>query len=437
MDPYLPITDVYAREILDSRGNPTLEVEVLAGEHYVGRASVPSGASTGTFEAVELRDQEPRYLGKGVKNVARRINEELVPDLLGKNIYDQRDIDQWMIKRDGTEQKRIYGANGILGISMATARAAAKASHLPLFSYLNPEGKYRMPKPMMNVINGGRHAKNHLDFQEFMIVPIGAESFEQALEMGTEVYHTLKLILEKEGKQTAVGDEGGFAPDFKDAFEALSYLEQAVEQAGYKVGEDIGFAIDAAASELHQEDAGMYYFPGESKMMQEERCDCKMEPDTILYGVMRSTDEMIAYYQKLCDTYPILSIEDALNEEDWEGWQKLTEQLGDQVMLVGDDLFVTNKKRLQKGIDQKCANAILIKLNQVGSLTETIETIELAEKAGYQVIISHRSGETVDDFISDLAVAVSAGYLKAGAPCRGERVAKYNRLLRIQEELKQ
>lgn len=435
MHQYLPITDVYAREILDSRGNPTLEVEVLSGESYIGKAAVPSGASTGQYEAWELRDGGNRYHGKGVQKAVDNINEELVQDVVGEDVFAQETIDKIMIEKDGTENKERIGANAILGLSLATARSAAKAAHMPLYCYLGQgEGKV-MPVPMMNILNGGCHAKNSIDFQEFMIMPVGAKSFEEALRMGTEVYHTLKEILAKEGKSTAVGDEGGFAPDLKDTFEVFEYLMRAVTQAGYQTGKDIVFAMDAAASELYQEDAGMYYFPGESQMLQENREEWAKEPDTIRHGVIRPTKEMIELYVKLCETYPIVSIEDALDEEDWEGWKILTETLGKDVQLVGDDLFVTNSRRLQQGIEKGCANSILIKLNQIGSLTETLQAIKLAHQNNYTTIISHRSGETEDTFIADLAVAVNAGQIKTGAPCRGERVAKYNRLLKIEQEL--
>lgn len=416
----IAIIDVHGREILDSRGNPTIEVEVTAetettGRKITGRESVPSGASTGRFEAVELRDGDTRYFGLGVQTVVEHINNRIRNEILGMNVLDQVEIDRRLIELDGTDNKGNLGANALLGVSLACASCAAKAMDLPLFRYLGGPNAKRMPKPMMNVINGGVHAKNSLDFQEFMIVPVSAVKFSDALRMGAEVYHYLKELLNKDGLITAVGDEGGFAPDFASAQEVFSYLEKAVERAGYVPGEDIAFAMDAAVSELYDESRDVYEFPGE--------------------GVTRSADEMIDLYEQLINEFPLISIEDGLQEDDWEGWQKLTDRLGSKVMLVGDDLFVTNSKRIRCGIDLKVANAVLIKVNQIGTLTEALDAIDLSHRAGYKAVISHRSGETEDCFISDLSVAVNAGFIKTGAPCRGERTAKYNELLRIEEQL--
>lgn len=417
----IPITDVYAREILDSRGNPTIEVEILADEKYLGRAAVPSGASTGKFEAVELRDGEKRYHGKGVQKAVDHVNNELAKEIIGCDVLDQGRIDKILIDADGTENKSGYGANAILGISLAVARAAANAIHLPLFAYIGGMHRGKMPVPMMNVINGGAHAANTLDIQEFMIMPVGAKTFKEGLRMCAEIYQELKSLLHAQGLSTAVGDEGGFAPDLPDAKEALKFLSEAVRAAGYELEEDIVFALDVAASELYDSDFKKYVFPGESKMQGHQ--------------VIRSTEEMIDYYEDLANEFPICSIEDPLDEEDWEGWQQMTDILGDELQLVGDDFFVTNVKRLKKGISMGAANAILIKVNQIGTLTEAIDAIFMAKKAGYQTIISHRSGETEDTFIADLAVAVDARQIKTGAPCRAERVAKYNQLLRIEERL--
>lgn len=433
---YLKITDVHAREVLDSRGNPTVEAEVTVNDCHVGRASVPSGASTGMFEAVELRDNEvkndendpcgyqTRYYGKGVLQAVKNVNTEIKKCLLGKNALEQALIDHMMCTLDGTENKSRLGANAILAVSMACARAAAAALGVPLYMYLGGAQSHKMPVPMMNILNGGVHARNKVDFQEFMIMPVGADSFAEGLRMGTEVYHALKKILESEGKVTAVGDEGGFAPDLKDSFEVFEYLTKAVKKAGYEPGKDIVFAMDAAASELYQEDAGMYYFPSETR-----------SSDSETQGTMRSTEEMIELYEKLCEKYPLKSIEDGLNEEDWDGWKKLTKRLGEKVQLVGDDLFVTNTKRLLKGIGSECANAILVKVNQIGTLTEAIEAVTTAKEAGFRCVLSHRSGETEDTVIADLAVALNAGQIKTGAPCRTDRTSKYNQLLRIEEEL--
>lgn len=416
----IQIVDVHGREILDSRGNPTIEVEVTAQTETTGKKitaieSVPSGASTGKFEAVELRDGNPRYFGLGVLNVVDHINNRIRKELLGMNVLDQVKIDRRIIELDGTDNKENLGANATLGVSLACASCAAKALDMPLFRYLGGVNAKRLPRPMMNVINGGVHAANPLDFQEFMIVPVSASTFSEALRMGAEVYHYLKLLLHEEGMLTAVGDEGGFAPDLHTADEVFRYLTKAVEKAGYNPGEDIAFAMDAAASELYDEERDVYIFPGEE--------------------VIRSADEMISLYEHLIDEYPLISIEDGLNEESWEGWQKLKHRIGDRVMLVGDDLFVTNSKRIRCGIELDAANAVLVKVNQIGTLTEAMDAIELCHRAGYQSIISHRSGETEGSFISDLAVAVNSGYIKSGAPCRGERTAKYNELLRIEENL--
>ena len=413
---YLPIRDVYAREILDSRGNPTVEVEVLAGENIWGCASVPSGASTGQFEAVELRDGGERYRGLGVTTAVDNVNTRIAPEIIGMNIFNQTEIDRLMIRLDGTENKSKLGANAILGVSMAVAKAAAKALEIPLYRYLGGVAPKRMPIPMMNILNGGKHADNTVDFQEFMIMPVGACCFKEGLRMCAEIYHTLKKILHDKHLSTAVGDEGGFAPTVKDAKEALSLIVEAVEKAGYKLKEEIVIALDVAASELYNKEFKKYVFEGED--------------------VIRSSEEMVAYYEKLIDEFPIISIEDPMDEEDWDGWKLMTERLGKKVQLVGDDLFVTNTKRLQKGIDMQVANAILIKVNQIGTLTEAFEAIELAKKSGYRSIISHRSGETEDSTIADIAVAFSTGQIKTGAPCRTERVAKYNQLLRIEEDFK-
>ena len=418
---YLPITDIFAREILDSRGNPTVETEVTLAGEFAARASVPSGASTGRYEAVELRDGEGRYCGLGVNKAVENVNVKIAPLLQGVNGLEQRAVDKMLIEADGTENKSSLGANAILSVSMAVARAAAKALSVPLYQYLGGIRPCVMPMPMMNVINGGKHAKNTLDFQEFMIVPAGAKSFRQGMRMGTEIYHSLKTLLKKRNLSTGVGDEGGFAPDVKDAKEVFELLTEAARMAGYEAGKDIFFAMDAAASELYNKETGMYEFSGETKMKGET--------------VIRSTQDMIDYYEDLAYEYPIISIEDGLNEDDWKGWSDLTKVLGDKVQLVGDDLFVTNVKRLKVGIEKQAGNAILIKLNQIGTVSEAMDTIELAQKSGYRTIISHRSGETEDTFIADFAVAVYSGQIKTGAPCRMERVVKYNQLLRIEEQL--
>lgn len=417
----MKITEVHAREILDSRGNPTVEVEVTAetettGRKTTARESVPSGASTGRFEAVELRDGDREYFGLGTKKVVDHVNTKIREVLLGMNVLDQALIDRRMVELDGTDNKGNLGANAILGVSLACAKTAAAALDMPLYRYIGGGNAKRLPVPMMNVINGGVHAKNSLDFQEFMILPIGAKSYREALRMGAEVYHFLRQILNEEGYATAVGDEGGFAPDLADAGEVFRYLGKAVEKAGYTVGKDVVYAMDAAASELYNEETGMYHFPGEN-------------------GICRDAKEMIALYEDLAKRFPLVSIEDGLQEDDWEGWQSLTGRLGDGMQLVGDDLFVTNPKRIKCGIKLNAGNAVLIKVNQIGTLTEALDAIEMAQCAGYHTVISHRSGETEDAFIADLAVAVNAGQIKTGAPCRAERTAKYNRLLRIEEEL--
>ena len=412
---YLPITDVYAREILDSRGNPTVEVEVLAGENVYGRASVPSGASTGQFEAVELRDGGERYLGKGVLMAIDNVNMRIAPEIVGMNVFDQIEVDSVMIRLDNSENKSNLGANAMLGVSMAVARAAANALHIPLYRYLGGVSAGKMPVPMMNILNGGKHADNPVDFQEFMIMPIGACCFKEGLRMCAEIYHTLKKILHAKGLSTAVGDEGGFAPNVKDARAALQLIVEAIEEAGYKPIQDVAIALDVASSELYNKEFKKYVFEGED--------------------VIRSAEELVEYYEKLVSEFPIISIEDPMDEEDWNGWKLMTERLGKKIQLVGDDLFVTNTKRLQKGIEKQVANAILIKVNQIGTLTEAFEAIELAKSAGYKNIISHRSGETEDSIIADIAVAFQTGQIKTGAPCRSERVAKYNQLLRIEEEV--
>lgn len=423
----IKITEIHGRQILDSRGNPTVEVEVTAfcedcGRKVMGRESVPSGASTGRFEAIELRDGVEEYFGLGVQKVVEHINGRIRQELIGMNVLEQVQIDRKLVELDGTDNKGNLGANALLGVSLACARCAANALEMPLYRYLGGTNAKRWPMPTMNVINGGVHAKNALDFQEFMIVPVGADSFPQALRMGAEVYHFLRQILHEDGMLTAIGDEGGFAPDFADAKEVFAYLSRAVEKAGYMVGSDIAFAMDAAASELYSEEDGMYHFPGETRVKDADE-------------VTRSAQEMIALYEELIREYPLISIEDGLDENDWDGWQEMTKRLGAEVLLVGDDLFVTNVKRIHCGLDLGVANAVLIKVNQIGTLTEAMDAIELAQKSGYKAVISHRSGETEDAFIADLAVAVNAGWIKTGAPCRGERTAKYNQLLRISEEI--
>ena len=430
MNRYLPIRRLHAREVLDSRGNPTVEVEVTVGEGvvglegYTGRAIVPSGASTGKFEAVELRDGDKnRYKGLGVKKAVDHVNIQLAEKLVGENALEQRKIDKILQMTDGTENKGNLGANAILGVSMAVARASANALRIPLYQYLGGCHGNMLPVPMMNVLNGGKHAENTVDFQEFMIMPVGVYCISEGIRMCAEIYHTLKSLLKEKGLSTGVGDEGGFAPDLAETRNVLEILKEAVQMAGYSLGTDIVFAMDAAASELYDQERGVYYFPGESKMKGKQ--------------VYRDSKEMIDYFEMLIDEFPIVSIEDGLQEEDWDGWKMLTKRLGDRVQLVGDDLFVTNKLRLAKGISENAANAVLVKVNQIGTLSEAMDTINLAHKSGYKTIISHRSGETEDTFIADLAVAVGAGQIKTGAPCRTERTAKYNQLLRIEEELQE
>lgn len=408
------ISDVYAREIIDSRGNPTVEVEILLEGGAWGRAAVPSGASTGTYEAVEIRDGDnKRYLGKGVREAVNNVNSVIAPEIIGLDALDQLEVDRVLIELDGTPNKSRLGANAVLAVSLATARAAAEALGLSLYRYIGGINAKVLPVPLMNIINGGRHADNNLDIQEFMIVPVVGGEFAEALRAGVEVFHHLRKVLMARGFSTTVGDEGGFAPNLTSCTEALELIVQAIEQAGYRPGEDVFLALDVAASELYAE--GKYRFAGE--------------------GVERSLDEMLAFYADLIDRFPIVSIEDGLAEDDWEGWKRMTRELGGRVQLVGDDLFVTNPGRLARGIEAGVANAILVKLNQIGTLTETLDVIEMAKKAGMGTIISHRSGETEDTTIAELAVAVNAGQIKTGAPSRTDRVAKYNQLLRIEEEL--
>ncbi len=404
---------VAAREILDSRGNPTVEVEVVLADGTVGRAAVPSGASTGAFEAVELRDGGSRYLGKGVEQAVKNVNEVIGPEIRGMNALDQPAIDKRLIELDGTENKGKLGANAILGVSLAVAKAAANSLDLPLYQYIGGVNAKVLPVPMMNILNGGKHADNNVDIQEFMIMPVGAPSFKEALRMGAEVFHHLKKVLSQRGKATGVGDEGGFAPDLSSNREALDAIVEAIEKAGYRPGEDVKLALDVASTEMFRD--GKYHFEGEGKV--------------------RTADEMIAFYEELVRDYPIVSIEDPLSEDEWEDWKRLTEALGGKVQLVGDDLFVTNTRRLSKGIAAGVANSILVKVNQIGTLTETLDAVQMAQRAGYTAIISHRSGETEDVTIADIAVATNAGQIKTGAPSRTDRVAKYNQLLRIEEEL--
>lgn len=410
------IIDVFGREILDSRGNPTVEVEVILDDGAMGRAAVPSGASTGTFEAVELRDGDSeRYLGKGTLKAVSHVNEDIADALIGMEAEDQREIDAEMIALDGTENKGNFGANAILGASLAVAKAAAESAELPLYKYVGGVNANMLPTPMMNILNGGEHADNNVDFQEFMIMPVGAQSFAEALRWCAEIYHTLKKVLHEAGLGGGVGDEGGFAPNFTTNEEPLKYIVEACEKAGYKPGEDIMFAMDPASTEFYDAERGVYVLAGEDREL--------------------TSEEMVEYWAALVEKYPIISIEDGMAEEDWDGWKALTDRIGDKVQLVGDDLFVTNPKRLAKGIELGCANAILVKVNQIGSLTEALEAVQMAKQAGYACIMSHRSGETEDVTIADLAVATNAGQIKTGAPCRSDRVAKYNQLLRIEEEL--
>ena len=410
------IVDVYGREILDSRGNPTVEVEVVLDDGSMGRAAVPSGASTGAFEAVELRDgNKERYLGKGTLNAVEHVNAEIAEALYGFESEDQRGIDYALLEVDGTENKGNLGANAILGASLAVARATAESLQVPLYKYVGGANAHLLPTPMMNILNGGVHADNNVDFQEFMIMPVGAPTFREGLRWCAEIYHTLKSVLHDAGLGGGVGDEGGFAPNLKTNEEPLKYIMQACEKAGYKPGTDIMFAMDPASTEYYDAQREMYVLAGE--------------------GVEYTREQMVDYWEALVDKYPIISIEDGMAEEDWEGWKMLTDRIGNRVQLVGDDLFVTNSKRLAKGIELGCANPILIKVNQIGSLTETLEAIEMAKQAGYACVMSHRSGETEDTTIADLSVACNTGQIKTGAPCRSDRVAKYNQLLRIEEEL--
>ena len=410
------IIDVFGREILDSRGNPTVEVEVVLDDYATGRAAVPSGASTGAFEAVELRDGDSeRYLGKGTLKAVAHVNEEIADALIGMEADDQRGIDAIMLELDGTENKGNFGANAILGASLAVAKAAAESAELPLYKYVGGANANMLPTPMMNILNGGEHADNNVDFQEFMIMPVGATSFAEALRWCAEIYHTLKKVLHEAGLGGGVGDEGGFAPNFTTNEDPLKYIVEACEKAGYKPGSDIMFAMDPASTEFYNAETGKYVLAGEGREL--------------------TSAEMVDYWEALVQKYPIISIEDGMAEEDWDGWKALTDRIGDKVQLVGDDLFVTNPKRLAKGIELGCANAILVKVNQIGSLTEALEAVQMAKQAGYACIMSHRSGETEDVTIADLAVATNAGQIKTGAPCRSDRVAKYNQLLRIEEQL--
>lgn len=427
MEKYLEIVEVHGREILDSRGNPTVAAIVTVKDKETGRctkgiAAVPSGASTGQFEAVELRDGEIRYFGLGVQHAVKNVDEKIASVLVGENALEQIRIDRILRETDGTDNKSNLGANAMLAVSMAVVRAAAEALGLPLYRYFGGISPRLLPVPMMNILNGGKHAANTVDFQEFMIMPVQAENFAEGLRICAEIYHNLKKLLEEKGLSTGVGDEGGFAPDLPDAESVLDFLVEAINASGYVPGQDIKIAMDAASSELYNEKTGMYHFPGESKLKGEE--------------VLRDTGEMISYYERLVENYPIISIEDGLDENDWDGWQELTKRLGEKIQLVGDDLFVTNTKRLDAGIKLHCGNAILVKVNQIGTLSEAFEAVEMAHKNGYKAVISHRSGETEDTTIADIAVALNAGQIKTGAPCRSDRVAKYNRLLAIEEELK-
>ncbi|MGB4592558.1 MAG: phosphopyruvate hydratase [Coriobacteriia bacterium] len=410
------ITDVVAREILDSRGNPTIEVEVALDDGSWGRAAVPSGASTGAFEAVELRDGDTsRYLGKGVRTAVNNVNEIIAPEIMGVDATDQRAVDELLLEIDGTPNKGKLGANAILGVSLACARAAAESCELTLYSYIGGANAHMLPVPMMNIMNGGVHADNNVDLQEFMVMPVGAPTFAEGLRWCAEIYHTLKGVLKSRGLATAVGDEGGFAPNLASNEEALKVIVAAIEEAGYKPGEQVRIALDPASTEFYDAGRGVYVLAGEGREL--------------------SSAEMVAYYEDLVAKYPIISIEDGMSEDDWDGWKLITERLGDKIQLVGDDLFVTNTERLARGIELGVANSILIKLNQIGTLTETLECIQMAHRAGYTTVISHRSGETEDTTIADVSVAVNAGQIKTGAPARSDRVAKYNQLLRIEEEL--
>ncbi|MBN1299508.1 MAG: phosphopyruvate hydratase [Actinobacteria bacterium] len=414
MSEYTTISEIFAREILDSRGNPTVEVETILESGAVGRAAVPSGASTGAFEAVELRDgDKKRYMGKGVIKAVTNVNDVIAPELEGFDAINQREIDQIMLELDGTENKENLGANAVLGVSLSVAKAAAAALEIPLYKYIGGVNSYILPVPMMNILNGGKHADNSVDLQEFMVMPVGAESFVEALRICAEVFHTLKSVLKKDGMSTSVGDEGGFAPNLKTNEDAIKYIIKAIDEAGYKPGKDVFIALDPAATELYRD--GKYNLEGEGKIL--------------------TSAEMVQYYEDLSGKYPIISIEDGMAEEDWDGWKLLTDKIGNKVQIVGDDLFVTNTERLSKGIKLGVANSILIKVNQIGTLSETLDAIEMAKKAGYTAVVSHRSGETEDTTIADIVVAVNAGQIKTGAPSRTDRVAKYNQLIRIEEEL--
>lgn len=410
------ITEVYAREILDSRGNPTIEVEVSLESGVVGRAAVPSGASTGIYEAVELRDQDKsRYMGKGVLKAVKNVNELIGPELEEWNVFDQVGIDEFMIGMDGTDNKGKLGANAILGVSMAVARAASEELGLPLYRYLGGTNAKTLPVPMMNILNGGEHADNNVDIQEFMVMPVGAKSWKEALRMGTEIFHALKSVLSAKGLNTSVGDEGGFAPNLSSNEEAIKVIMEAIEKSGYKAGEEVKIAMDAAASSFYNKDKNLYVLAGEGKEL--------------------TSEQMVELYADWVEKYPIISIEDGLDENDWDGFRLMTDKLGKKIQIVGDDLFVTNTEKLTQGIERGIANSILIKLNQIGTITETLDAIEMAKKAGYTAVISHRSGETEDTTIADLAVATNAGQIKTGAPSRTDRVAKYNQLIRIEDEL--
>lgn len=410
------IIDIYAREVLDSRANPTVEVEVYTEDGGFGRALVPSGASTGAFEAVELRDgDKDRFLGKGVEIAVGNVNDIIAAEIIGMEVFNQIEIDKYLIELDGTDNKGKFGANALLGVSMAVARAAADEMGMPLYQYIGGINAKVLPVPMMNILNGGEHADNNVDIQEFMVMPVGAKTFKEALRMGAEIFHNLKAVLKEKGLNTAVGDEGGFAPNLSSNEEALSTIVKAIEKAGYKPREEVMLALDVAATEMYDKETGVYNLAGEGKKF--------------------SSDELIDFYEEMVSKYPIISIEDGLDEEDWDGWKKLTDRLGEKTQIVGDDLFVTNTERLKKGIDLEIANSILVKLNQIGTITETIDAIELAKVNGYTAVISHRSGETEDTTIADLAVALNAGQIKTGAPSRTDRVAKYNQLLRIEDEL--
>lgn len=444
---HLKITDVHAREILDSRGNPTVEAVVTVDDCYEGRAGVPSGASTGKFEAVELRDGEMRYMGLGVEKAVNNVNTKIRDRLIGVSACNQKLIDHILIDMDGTENKNNLGANATLSVSMAAARAAANALNIPLYRYLGGTKSDRLPVPMMNILNGGRHATNTVDFQEFMIMPIKAANFREALRICAEIYHNLKKLCHSRGLSAGVGDEGGFAPDLPDAFAVLDLIVEAIKAAGYVPGSQVVIALDVAASELYNEDDGKYHFSGETELKRKKimingsevnncyEAGTEFDLNNTDSVITRTTEEMITYYERLIERYPIVSIEDGLAEDDWDGWMELTKRIGDRVQLVGDDLFVTNTKRLDAGIKKRVANAILIKVNQIGTVSEAMEAVEMAQHNAYKAVISHRSGETEDSFIADLAVAVNAGQIKTGAPCRSDRVAKYNQLIRIEEEL--